>query len=104
MNNEERNKDALIAHIFALDTVIRNRNSEIAKLSKQFAELESANNNLPTGDLNLTDVTDVIDRYADRYYNFGVKDTEERIIGLLEEQKVSITVEQFIALIKTKAE
>lgn len=34
MNNEERNKDALIAHIQALDTIIRNRNNEIAMLRR----------------------------------------------------------------------
>lgn len=33
--NEERNKDALIAHIQALDTIIRNRNNEIAMLRQQ---------------------------------------------------------------------
>lgn len=32
--NEERNKDALIAHIQALDTIIRNRNNEIAMLRR----------------------------------------------------------------------
>lgn len=35
MSNEERNKDALIAHIQALDTIIRNRNNTIAMLRKE---------------------------------------------------------------------
>jgi flagellar biosynthesis/type III secretory pathway protein FliH len=38
MNNEERNKDALIAHIQALDTIIRNRNNEIAMLRRDGQE------------------------------------------------------------------
>lgn len=32
MSNEERNKDALIAHIHAQDTIIRNRNNRITEL------------------------------------------------------------------------
>lgn len=33
--NEQNNKDALIAHIQALDTIIRNRNNEIAMLRRE---------------------------------------------------------------------
>lgn len=36
--NEEHNRDSLIAHIQALDTVIRERNKKIAALTAQLAE------------------------------------------------------------------
>jgi len=38
MTNQERNKDALIAHIQALDTVIRDRNNTIAQLRRDGEE------------------------------------------------------------------
>lgn len=37
MTNEEYSRDALIAHVQALDTVIRNRNNQIAALKAQLA-------------------------------------------------------------------
>ena len=35
MNNQTRDRDALIAHINALDTVIRDRNRRIAELTEK---------------------------------------------------------------------
>lgn len=38
MNNQTRDRDALIAHINALDTVIRDRNRQIAELTEKLKE------------------------------------------------------------------
>jgi len=38
MSNEQHNRDSLIAHIQALDTVIRDRNKKIAELNELLAK------------------------------------------------------------------
>lgn len=38
MSNEQHNRDSLIAHIQALDTVIRDRNKKIAELTELLAK------------------------------------------------------------------
>lgn len=60
--NEERNRDALIAHIQALDTVIRNRNNEIAKLRQIIA-----------GEVIVSE-SDAVQKKIDRAYTKGWKD------------------------------
>lgn len=62
MSNEERNKDALIAHIQALDTIIRNRNNRIAELNALLAGEE------------VKPVSEVVQKKVDKAYNKGWKD------------------------------
>jgi hypothetical protein len=39
MTNQDNNRDALIAHVQALDTIIRKRNETIAELNREISRL-----------------------------------------------------------------
>lgn len=67
MSNQERNKDALIAHINALDTIIRNRNNRIAELQSQLAGEE------------VKPQSEVIQKKIDKAYAKGWKDAYKAI-------------------------
>jgi cellulose biosynthesis protein BcsQ len=67
MSNQERNKDALIAHIQALDTIIRQRNNRIAELNALLAGEE------------VKPVSEVVQKKIDKAYNKGWKDAYRAI-------------------------
>lgn len=62
MSNQEQNKDALIAHIQALDTIIRQRNNRIAELNALLAGEE------------MKPESEIIQKKVDKAYNKGWKD------------------------------
>jgi hypothetical protein len=67
MSNEERNKDALIAHIQALDTIIRNRNNHISELQSLLAGEE------------VKPLDEQIQKKLDKAYKTGWKDAYKAI-------------------------
>lgn len=67
MSNQERNRDALIAHIQAQDTIIRERNNRIAQLQSQLAGEE------------VKPQSEVIQKKLDKAYNKGWKDAYKAI-------------------------
>jgi hypothetical protein len=73
----QNNRDALIAHIHAQDTIIRSRNYEIAELQRQLtAALEKP-----------FDVTAAVEKRCKSYYRAGWKDAYKAIKKHIDNQR-----------------
>jgi hypothetical protein len=77
MTNQDHNRDALIAHIHAQDTIIRTRNGEIAELQRKLADALNAP----------LDVTTAVEKRCKSYYRAGWKDAYKAIKKHVDRQR-----------------
>lgn len=73
MSNQQHNRDSLIAHIQAQDTIIRQRNNRISELQSQLAGEE------------FKPQSEVIQKKIDKAYNKGWKDAYKAMATHLRE-------------------
>jgi hypothetical protein len=81
MNNQDRNRDALIAHIQAQDTIIRTRNNEIAELQSKLADVLN----------NPFDITAAIEKRCQSFYKAGWKAAHKALVAEARQQWLNMS-------------